>query len=786
MTGQTHVVLSAEDRQRVDAVERLARKGRDGLAELLPLLDDKSWAVRRAVVAALASMGDDAVGPLCEIVWTKRSHEARLAAAVDALAASSGNVRDAVVDLATRPGAPPAVICDALLVLGRRTHFEALPLVMSFAKHADDNVGVAAIEAMGRIGGKDTVDPLLAALSSRNFFRTFPAIDALGRTGDPRAIAPLSALLADPLYAAEAARALGRTAQEAAIAALGPVLTSRSDALVRTAALALVDLARDRETRLGANLPMAEALRATVPVGMASVRACACVAGASPSEQLALVHVLGWLADDVAIGKLVELVDQEGAIGEAACEALRAIGEEAMPALIEAIRTGDSARRERLLPIVGLSADVVEVVVACLDDPEPTVRALACEALARAANASVVPGLFRLISDPDARVSQAASGAIQALGSVETKRLALAEAKSKDPRTRRAALRIVAYFGYAEGLDILVEAAHDEDPRIREAGISGLPMLEDARARAALIRASGHAHAKTRASAVRALGATVAQPEIVERLRGALADPDPWVRYYACQALGKLRVHDAEDAIVERIKDPAGQVRVAAVDALASLKSPRALEALEKAAEEEDPDIRRAAILGLGAIRNPAALPRLRAAATSPDAATRLVAVSSLAEFDAPEIVPLLAHAATDPSENVRSAAIGFLSTRPGEAPTKALIEHLGNPQVRERVIAALAVAPEGRVETILTRLESADSDLATNLVSALVYMRRLSGFAAVAAALTFENVAARRAAARALASLSTREATDALRRVAAVDPDPEVRRIGLAASNAG
>jgi HEAT repeat protein len=676
-----------------------------------------------------------------------------------------------------------AVVCDALQVLGRRKERGALETIVAMADHADDNVAVSAIEAMARIGGVETVEPLLAAVRSKNFFRTFPAIDALGRTRDPRAIEPLVLLTQDPLYAAEATRALGRSGQMAAFAALGPTLRKSSDSLVCTTAMALSDLADHQEMRFGSTQSIGEALRSALIPTEATVRVCECFAGASASEQIALTRVLGWLGDDAAIARLVDLLDTETPLARAAANALRMIGADATPRLLVALRSGDSQRRARLLPLVSFAKAAIEDVAACLEDPEANVRALACEALARAGNTSVVPALFRLLGDSDLRVAQAASAAVQSLGSLDTKRLALEQARSGDPRTRRASLRIVSYFGYPEGLDVMVSAVGDADERIREAALGGLPMLEDSRATEAILKASAHQSAKTRAAAVRALGSTSNTPEIVGVVRQRLADEDPWVRYYACQSLAKLQVREAADDIVARIGDDAGQVRVAAVEALAHLRSPSALRALMTAAESTDPDLRRAAILGLGAVRDPGTLPLLRGAAGSSDATTRLVAVSALAEFDLAEVVPALGHAASDPHPGVSSAAIGFLSTRPGDAATKVLIDLLANPSVQEAALAALAVALEGRTETILAALETATSTLAEALVSALVRMRRPSALAAIAAVLSFENVAARRAAGAALAAVGTREALDALRQYAMNDLDPEVRRIALAAA---
>ena len=63
------------------------------------MLDDASWAVRREVVTALAAEGSAAVLPLAKILREERENEGRIAAAVDALAASTADVLDAMQDL---------------------------------------------------------------------------------------------------------------------------------------------------------------------------------------------------------------------------------------------------------------------------------------------------------------------------------------------------------------------------------------------------------------------------------------------------------------------------------------------------------------------------------------------------------------------------------------------------------------------------------------------------------------------------------------------------------------
>ncbi len=137
-----------------------------------------------------------------------------------------------------------------------------------------------------------------------------------------------------------------------------------------------------------------------------------------------------------------------------------------------------------------------------------------------------------------------------------------------------------------------------------------------------------------------------------------LDDARPWVRYYACQALGRRQTHVTCARIEALLRDEAGQVRVAAVEALSAFKLPQAQQALRRAAEGGDPDMQRAALIGLGLSRGPEVLPVLLKAAAASDASTRLVALSALTESAPEAALPTLTSAATDPDANVASAAL--------------------------------------------------------------------------------------------------------------------------------
>lgn len=775
MSNPSAYTVSEAERGRVAAVAQLGERGVASIPTLVEMLRDPSWVVRRAVVDVLAAAGDSSTLALCDVLRGPRDDEAQLAAAVDALAASRGHVEPALLSLAGDPN--PAVVADVAQVLGRRRSHQAVPVLVQLTRHDNDNVAVAAIEALGRIGGRAAVEALTEAVESGSFFRTFPAIDVMGRSGDPRVIEPLAKLLASPNYLPEAARALGRTGERTAVRPLVQLLTSQSDAVVRVAAVALWELREHFVEKGGDVLVFDELVRAHL--GAERVRRMArALSNADVVEALAISKLLGVVGSDEAAPALSAKLDAPPAVAAAAAAALKQLGKDEDSHLLHAIRTGSSERRKVLIPAVTRSRAAPEIAV-CLEDPDPEVRALACDCLARLGNPVVVPALFARLEDTNLRVVHAATAAIQALGSREARQRAIAAATSSSPTVRRSALRILAYFGERAAVQAMLAGLADPDPRVREAALQGLPYLEDPHALEALFEATRSPDARTRAIAMRSLGhVPKANERVYSLLLRGLSDPDAWTRYYACQSLGRLEYAPAASAIASRLDDPAGQVRVAAVEALSHLDSPQAHDALRRAAEAADVDVRRAALVGLGIARRLQDLPVLLAGASAPETPTRLMALSALASFPSSRVLAALSSAATDPDEQLRAAAIGFLAARPEEEATEVLVELLAHDATRERAKAALRNPSERRVSGLLVALERADDELAAMLVSILARIPRPDARAGLLAAIELGNVAARKAAVTALAAGHDPEMLAAVRAAADHDPDPEVRKI--------
>ena len=768
-------VMTAAESRRAEQAGELADRGPDGVSALIEMLVDPSWAVRRRVIHALARLGQDAVGPLIEVLRARRDDETRIAAAVDALSGSTADAEPALVALTHDENA--AVVADGAQILGRRRLSRAVPRLAELTKHADDNVAVAALEALGRVGGRAAVDCLVDAVRSGSFFRTFPAIDVLGRSGDPRAVKPLAELLSHPQYALEASRALGRTGDPAAVAHLTALLAHNSDTTVRVACSALADLHAAYASRYGETGAIELAIREAAPPSAARsvVRA---LVPASFAEQQDVCWVLGALGSEDAVPSLVDLLEGTPAVARSAASALDRIGRVAAQQVTAALRDGHSELRRALLPTIASHAHTPDGVIACLADPDPSVRAAACETLVRIASPAAVKPLFACLGDPDPRVVQSATSAIQSLGSRETERLALEAASSGSLAVRKSAFRILAYFGYSSALDLFLDAIAGDDARLRDVAVQGLPFIEEPRALEAIFEVARHEESRARAAAMRALGQCRDDLRVTSHLLRGLSDEDAWVRYYACQSLGKLGFLAAAEPIAALLQDVAGQVRVAAIEALSHLESPVARQMLVDASRSGDIDVRRAALLGLGIARRPETLPILFEAANATDAATRLVAISAMAGFGDPTVLDALHAAARDSDESVRTAAVGFLGARPTTEAALRLIDLARDPDADLQVFDALSAYSPTRVRALVDALHEADDETAAVLTSALARMRRPEAEEALLVVLERGSSPARRAAAGTLAAVGSSRAIRALRRCADEDPDPEVKAI--------
>jgi chemotaxis protein methyltransferase CheR len=126
---------------------------------------------------------------------------------------------------------------------------QVLQLLSDAADSPDLNLATAGIEGLTVVGGAGAQAVLRRKLAARSPLVRIAALDALDGL---RAAVPweeLEPLLCDPMARRVAVRALGRSQRREAIPALLAALADRSDAIGRSAVLALFDLLQNRALR---------------------------------------------------------------------------------------------------------------------------------------------------------------------------------------------------------------------------------------------------------------------------------------------------------------------------------------------------------------------------------------------------------------------------------------------------------------------------------------------------------------------------------------------------------
>ena len=410
-----------------------------------------------------------------------------------------------------------------------------------------------------------------------------------------------------------------------------------------------------------------------------------------------------------------------------------------------------------------------------LADDDPEIRIQACQALARIGDRAAVPELFAMLHDPAPGVGLAASTAIRSLAAPETGAFAIAALESGSPAARRHALQILASLGPAEAFESLRVAVGDSDPRIAELAVVALGAIDDPRIDPVLVDLARSPDAGVRASTMRA---AVHRPgdRASQLLERGLDDEYGWVRYYACQGLGRIGGTQAVAQLVARLADAAPYVRLAAIEALSQIEAPAAWDALCRVMRSSDLDERRAALLGIGLHPNEAAIPFLLEAASSDDVATRLIALTGLARRSDTVALEALAAAALDDGEEIREAAVSLLGERSDPLAAEIVVDLALATRPEHPIHRALSRPGAARVAAIGTRLAHGDDRGASILTAALARMHDSVAIGVLFGTLEHANPPARRAAATILVGMGAPGSRDAVARIGREDLDPDVR----------
>src|SRR5262245_13865665 len=426
-----------------------------------------------------------------------------------------------------------------------------------------------AIQSLANIK-EPTVPALIDALDPNNLSILLGAIEALREIGP--AAAPANPRLLKALAAAEdgevrvaVVRALGAIAEPASVPALaGRVRDDPDFGVRRCAAYALSDLGPKAKEAVP---HLIDALRQTTTLARKPDHADV------PDSAHALCGSF-YIADPVISLRI------------AAMSALAAVGEPAIPVVVELLRDKDNDLKVRALDTLrymGAGAKTaVPAIANCLGDEEPKVREAATDALADLGPdaADALPALRKVFRDsvPRVRIS-AAYAALKISPEAEEALDVLREGL----RHSEARVRLLAVQGLGAlrltarpALEALVEAAKDPDDKVREwaviwLGETGRPAEIIVPALEAALKDRTD---EVRYQAVRCLGEVKGGEKAVPSLIRVLEDPGPGIRRMAAMVLRRYAAHagDAVPALERALKDPDEDVRKEAAEALIWIK----------------------------------------------------------------------------------------------------------------------------------------------------------------------------------------------------------------------
>ncbi|HKV39232.1 MAG TPA: HEAT repeat domain-containing protein [Blastocatellia bacterium] len=661
---------------RGEAALTIARFKRKVPADWLgPLLKDKSWFVRAAVLDALGVLGEAAwsVCPevqrmldpsdpylcaraaafLSEVKYSPASDNliqllptdddlVKQAAALALGELKAGRAVDPLVALLKDPNPEVrAAVATALGQIGDKR--SAQPVETAFKDSGDEawQYGIA----LYRLGNHDHLDSVTPALESTQPDERMRALTALGEFADTRTLEPLIRLArhVDPppsgttganradndiAFRVKLAAVLSRFDDERAAAALVAMMSDPAPQVRAAAVEAVSTLASTQGKRTG---------RATGSVEPVNTPINAIISLLKHEESPEVL---------AAISKSIGSFDRERAID----------------ALLDSVKSGDKVRQ------MLADLDVTEASMASkLESGSLPERMRAAAILGRLGDHQAVVPLSKALVSPDS--SELRAKAAQSLGEIGDRAAEeplLEASRTKDPSVRAAALTALGHMGDISVTTALFDAARDQEPLVRDAAVKSLSLLGIS----------------------------------VDRLAADAANPNWQTRVTAISTLARLSDPRAVPIVISAFKDSDAKVRIEAARALAVMNDPRAVDPLIGALKDQTPDVRAESAAALGVYKAGRALGPLTALLSDRDARVSDAAAESLARMQDPRAIGILVDSLASPDWHLRARAAQVMMRVPGAGSSQAAVTRLVNalrdPDLVVRYYAAEALVGVG------------------------------------------------------------------------------------------
>ncbi|HEX2250919.1 MAG TPA: HEAT repeat domain-containing protein [Gemmatimonadales bacterium] len=612
-------------RDRAFAAELL---GRVGSAKAVPALLETVQAtqtedadVREIALRALARIADpQAVGPLIAALANADPWLAPRIA--DILARHGDVVVDPLLTLLTDSSRHPARVWAAN-VLGEVRAQRAFPVLVRCLDDPDDEVRAKSATALGRLGDRRAVSPLLDHLLTdpAPFVRVRIAC-TLGDFGGSEVVNRLVRALGDPAWwvrmrGVEALEQIGPAAE-------GPLLLALDDPdpeIRKRAAASLERLGVPAGLlhSIESEEPSEEPSRTLVRLASASSRELVAELLRHPSTRvrgLMLTAARESHRSDLApeIARVATDDPEPGLRAQAFDTLARVRSRGAGRSALKGMADPDPEVRTAAIRLLGEVGDhaVLDPLRHATRDPEPTIRAAAARALGKIGDRAAEPDFLRLLDDPDSKVREAAmdgaaEAGIQSLAPALQERLTDSEGPVGGSELRTALALALSRLDPNAATHLVARLAESSDAASRIAAARLLGRLRLPSGTPQWERLASDGEPDVRAATLEALGrdARLSGPSdiLLRAVTAGLSDSSETVRARAIDVCSRKCLDEHSRTLTSLLQDdPAATVRQRAALALGLLRAHGGETVLTAACRrDQSPDVRAAAALAAGA-----------------------------------------------------------------------------------------------------------------------------------------------------------------------------------------
>ncbi|PID58840.1 hypothetical protein CSB45_02240 [candidate division KSB3 bacterium] len=707
-TESFQALQSPDEEVRLQALMTLDAPGNTKETEqLVALLADQSWRVRKAAVKFLAGTDSELVVPFLiqalnvgDIeLQTVRFHNS-------ALECLNEIGRPAIPYLRVSLQDPDKDVRIASAnVLGNIGHHDACDALLTALDDEHINVRYAAVEALSRIPSQKSVSPLTKILEEDDDWLKLPAISALGHIGDYRATPHLIKIAESPLFLQTVLEALGHIGDERGIPCVIEALSSNDQEIRKSAVISMEQIAHklDKFHAITQQLPSYHTLFRSACSESVMLSLIDFMDGPDFNLAVSSIRMLGWSRRQDAAYALLERLGNEQ-YSEMIASALIHIGDEAIVPLERSYKTATNS-------------EVRLIIIECLREiGGEQVPKILLEYIRDESDESLIHALLRSFTTPSLNVYLLPPDDSAYLDPIL--RCTKQYIESAHPLVRAEAIALWGMLRGEEALDDLLNATKDVDPRIRMKAIEHLghllPSCPEVLNHLTLLLSDDHPGIRKQVAF--ALGNAHAR-EAFQSLLLVLDDQTPLVQRAAVIGIARyLKQHPDEEyrqRALKKIGDilknrcrryEDGLLKIAFCRPLEHTETEQSKELLLRLTQDVDFDVRKTAILALGSFQACAEslIPILLTFLKDTHWCVRESAITALGLLGAKQAEPELLDMLHDPDTSVKKALLVTIGRIGSPKVIPTLIEYLAHDELDDSAYHGLLMLAERHLEDIL------------------------------------------------------------------------------------